>query len=671
MADITQLSDDELREIHSSQSIQSLSDDELLALAGPQVAQQRPPIQRDGQVLKPAYPQPPEMDPDLGRAVAQGATFGYSDELGALAGGEDVESRRASYEEIPVSTRVLGELLGGTLTTVATGGLAAAAPGAANVAQIAAKVPGWLKASGLAGAYGALYGSGTAEEGERLEGAKSGGTTGAVLGAVGYPVIKAAQYLGTEALGGGLWGAARKRWQAPGASAAAKVGQSIARDEMSAQRVAQRLKSLGPQATIADAGGPNVQGLARHTGSVPGPAQNRAQMLLNQRSEQEAVRVNRAIAQGLDPEDYYAAEEGFLNNLRTRAKPLYDEAYEKFQTVMSKPLFKLLESKTGKKAFQEALDLADTEGIPLDAAALKSGKISLQMWDDIKRGFDSLLDKPAYRNELTGRLNTKGHAVDGMRRRLLSELDQATGGVSGVYARARATYAGDAEVLGALKEGRKALNMDPELITKRLEDLSEAGQEAFRSGVARALKDNVERVVDKGSVAGRIFGNAAKRQKIRAAFPDADSYRDLRKALVAEQRFAATRNKVMSGSQTAPRIAESADALTEAGKVGGVIAGTGIGSGNIRPNHPFIMASTFRKVGSALMGKAKEHDLEVARILFNRDPVANKTALDAIFTRSVWDGLPPAVQQKIGQAMLVGAGQQGASAGNAADEFLE
>lgn len=660
MADLSKLSDDELQKLHA---LKSMSDEDLVAKHQGRPGYLSPRTPAEGGGMHPME--------SAARTLGHGASFGYSDELMALAReqmgqGEYeglVQAEREKYEQIPASAKVMGDVVGGTATALAA---PLAIPGKVAQAgsQIAARLPGWLKASGLAGAYGALYGSGTAEEGERLEGAKSGGATGAALGAAGYPIVKGVQYVG-----GKIGESIGKRVRPPGSAARATVGRRAAMDEMTQARMQQRLKDLGPQATLYDAGGPNVQGLGRHVASVPGPAQNRAQILLNQRAQGEAARVNRAVAKGLDPEDYYAAEEGFLNTLRTRAKPLYDEAYTKFQSVTSKPLQRVLQSKTGKKALREAMDIAENEGIPMDVEAIEAGNISLQMWDDIKRGFDSLLDKGAYRNELTGRLNTKGFSVDSMRRRLLKELDQATGGKTGLYAKARATYAGDAEVLGALKDGRKALLKDPEVIAKRLGELSDAGKEAYRSGVARALKDEVSKVPGKGSAAMRIFGNSAKRARIRAAFPDQKSYRELSKALIAEQRFASGRAKAMTGSMTEPRRAESADILREAAGVAGVTAGTQ--AGKVLGAHTLMAAGIGRRVGRALLGEPKAHDLEVAKMLFARDQTANRQIIDKIFEKRIWDSLPEATKKTIGRALMVGAGQQGAAASSAAQEYLE
>src|SRR3546814_159822 len=113
----------------------------------------------------------------------------------------------------------------------------------------------------------------------------------------------------------------------PGSAGQRKVLEAIERDQMTPQKVQARLKALGPQATLADAGGENLTGLARSAAGVPGPAKNRAAMTLNARAEGEATRLTQKINKNLKPKDFFAAEDEFLGNLRNNAREIYGEAY--------------------------------------------------------------------------------------------------------------------------------------------------------------------------------------------------------------------------------------------------------------------------------------------------------------------------------------------------------
>ena len=618
---------------------------------------------------------------DLARAIASGATFGLADEfaarmaaetgMGGQAEGTDYETllaaERARDESMPLSTKIPGQITGGLATAAAAGPIA----GATKLGQAAAKLPGWIKASGLGALWGAGYGFGEAEGDfeERLGPAGSGAAIGGAAGAIGYPVVK-----GLSMAGGSILDALKRRYGAPAASAMAKVRQAMSRDEMSPQRLQQRLGGLGPQATIADVGGKNIGGLARHTASVPGPAQNRATILLNQRAEGEATRLGKSIARGLDPEDYYAAQDAFLQNMRTKAGPVYQAAYQAHPSITSPSLVKILNGQTGKRAVTEAIRLnkmdleRGAQVIDLEKA-VKSGEIPLEAWDDIKRGFDALVEKPLYQNAKTGGYTKAGRGVLKLKSEILSQLDEATGGPGGLYAQARKIYAGEAEALGALRDGRKIFSRDPEQITIAMGKLSEAGKEAYRSGAARAMKDIIAKTADKASAATRLAGNAQKRAQIRAVFPDNKSYRELQQALIAEQRFSQTRGKALAGSMTEPRRAESADALTKAGEVGGVVAGTQ--AGKVIGAHTLMAAGMGRKIGNALIGDPKAHDLEVAKILFSRDPAANQRVLDVLMKTAVWKDLPQTVRSEIGRALLLSAAQQSTRVGEGAEATMD
>ncbi len=645
---------------------------------------------------------------------ASGASFGTVDEMAAfgrstydLATGDITQDQfsdrydqvlgvmRERQKGIDPSIAIPSEIAGGLATAVAAApAVAATVP--ARVAAVAKQLPGWMKAAGLGGAFGGAYGFGTSEGGveERAKGAASGGGLGVLTGGALYPVARGVQY------GVGKVGTAIKARVAPESTARTKVAQAIERDEMTPGKIRSRLSELGPQATIADAGGRNVRALAGDVARTPGPAQNRAEIILTQRAEGEQARIAQAVKRGLDPQDYYAAEDAFLNNLRARSAPLYEKAYAQHQSLTSRALERLLNSKTGQKALKEAADIIENERASgaasyigkvddeITAAArqavgvgksLKRGEkqidlltprgrpkatrkvgqpgvtkgLSLQAWDQIKRGFDALLDSSAYRNEITGKLNTRGHSVNLMRRRLLKELDKLTGGEKGNYSRARATYSGDVEVLSALREGRNMWKMDPEQITRYMAKLSNAGEESFRSGAARAILDVSGKAVDAGSAAGRIFNNSVKRAQIRAVFPDQKSYNLLRKTLVAEQKFTKLQRETLGGSQTQPRQVQHEDALTKLGGMAGVM------SAGVGPGHTLLKAGIFRKIGQSLLGgDVSPHNLAMAKMLINRNQAMNQHVLDTIFDPSVWRGMPEVARKELGRALLLGAGQQ-------------
>src|SRR3546814_99055 len=202
---------------------------------------------------------------------------------------------------------------------------------------------------------------------------------------------------------------------------------------------------------------------------------------------------------------------------------------------------------------KEAADLASIEGRRLSALdpsltaqakeAVKLGLmdpnavpkggigrgITTEAIDDLKRGLDGLIEKET--NQFTGRLNKRGALIAEYKRQLLKEVDE----LNPLYAKARQTYAGDAEVLNALRLGRDFMKLDPEEITRTLADMSAGAQQAYRSGAARAMKDIIDNTPDMESASRRLFGKSATRNRLRAMFPDQETYNDLDRHLLRSE----------------------------------------------------------------------------------------------------------------------------------------
>ena len=139
-------------------------------------------------------PEEPGMPEAFARAMAQGVTFGFSDEItGKLKSmfkgtpyEQEVEKERQAYkaaEEAHPITSTVGEIAGGIVPAIATAPLT----GGFSAAPLAARI-GIGAAEGLA--TGAIYGAGKADK-DTLEEAKSGAGMGALVGGA-IPVVGAA-----------------------------------------------------------------------------------------------------------------------------------------------------------------------------------------------------------------------------------------------------------------------------------------------------------------------------------------------------------------------------------------------------------------------------------------------------------------------------------------------
>ncbi len=294
--------------------------------------------------------------------------------------------------------------------------------------------------------------------------------------------------------------------------------------------------------------------------------------------------------------------------------------------------------------------------------------LSLRTLDQVKKGFDSVLARPKYhRTDLPGSpFNPDGRSLNTMLKSFRAELDRlttpATNRPFGLartsdYATARKIYAGDMEVINALKDGEKILTMRPQEITRYMADLSNAGKQAFRSGGTRAIMDRVEGTGDLLSAANRIFANTSQRGRIRAMFPDGKSYREFRKGMVAEQQFTKTRSEALGGSQTEARQAQRRDMFSRAGEMIGIM------SAGVGPGHTLLKAGVAKTAGNrfvnALLGdNTSAYHLNNAKTLFGRNQAMNQHSLDMLFDPTVWKTMPEVARHNVLRALLAGSTQQ-------------
>ena len=133
---------------------------------------------------------------------ARGASFGFADELAgavsAMTGGDYESARDAwnrkqeQFAEANPATAAGVELVGGLMSGAPAAKAITALDRIRGASQLVSRAPQWVRMAGAGAAPGALYGAGTAEEGERIEGAAVGSTIGAVTGAAAPAALRTA-----------------------------------------------------------------------------------------------------------------------------------------------------------------------------------------------------------------------------------------------------------------------------------------------------------------------------------------------------------------------------------------------------------------------------------------------------------------------------------------------
>ena len=146
-----------------------------------------------------------------------------------------------------------------------------------------------------------------------------------------------------------------------------------------------------------------------------------------------------------------------------------------------------------------------------------------------------------------------------MRDRMLKDMEKA----SPEYGVARAAYAGDSEMLTAMKEGTKIYGM-PELdmrkMIKRFED-SPSEMDAWRAGVSQAMLEKLRSAGPASDPLKALLGKDSE-AKLRRAFKDDDAFDQFKTRLLEESRMLQTEK---AGFR---KTAQDADLDGPAGAVG-------------------------------------------------------------------------------------------------------
>ena len=527
---------------------------------------------------------------NLGRAVGQGLGLGFGDEAIARVRAkmegrpyEDVvrEEREAyqKFQEKHPFTALGTELASGLVPTIGMAmipgaGTPGAAMGAGRMGMAASKLAQYMpkfmtgtmgKAAGTAAATGAVAGAGSETEGNRTSGALTGGATGAVLG----PTVAKGIQLGGQGIKA-VKNAIRPSPNAVEQRATNKVLEAMGRDEMDPTALRDKMladKKLGVNSTIMDAT-PSLSTLGEAVVTRPGPGRKILGTGLNERLEggREAAgaRALKDIGKGVD---YTAQEDKLMGTLRSNANNLYDTAYA-HGSVDDTRILKVLEDDTFKKAFKEAQAISSKEARAAelrgedasrfklndiydqdkDGNLISVGKIpDVRTLDYIKRGIDALIDK-GYKGEGMGK--AEANALKDLRKAYIGVIDENVP----EYAVARAKYAGDMEVLDALRLGRTdylSPKMLPAEAKKLVDGMSEAERDALRAGVAQSLMTKVMDAPQQVNAAQRIIGAPATRKRLEALFQDPNEYKVFEAALQRESELFRNAQDIVRGSRTA------------------------------------------------------------------------------------------------------------------------
>jgi hypothetical protein len=472
------------------------------------------------------------------------------------------------------------------------------------------------KAAGL----GTFAGAGEGDSfDERFKGALVGGGLGGVLGAALPPAIVGAQWAARAAQ--------LPRLRDPERIATEHTAKLMRDAGVTAEEVANRMAAARAAGqvdyTVADAIGHAAERKLDALHKVPGPARENITETLGGRDLNMPDRIGEMVGRKLNaPRTALEESEALIQRASGDAAPLYRQAEQ--VPTWNETIQRIIEDPVAQQGLRHGVELQRLRSLgtdrpfnPTDAQitgfneagdAIITGVPNAQTLHTLKVGLDRMVE--AEMNPVTRRLTARGNAIDGVRRRLLEQMDIE----NPTYRAARQAYSGPMQVENAVRfgqgmptQGRAADNI------RQYAERSPTAQQGIRIGVADKVRGDLERT---GNIPTYLRAKSQKgAQELEAISPYGPA--TLREMLAREEEMQRLSRGILGGSQTAGRLADVAQGPGAAEAFG--VAGQAL-TGNFM--------GALRSGGDALkriaQGESEAQRTAIARALLARagDPAA-------------------------------------------------
>jgi hypothetical protein len=499
------------------------------------------------------------------------------------------------------SSKIAGPVTAGDLTKVAGGIASVRLAPVATIFRGATMLPqvGNALATGLG--YGALYGAGQGEDttSNRLWEASKGAALGGGLGVAAVPVARG--------LGNAVGYVADQFRRTPQALRGYERGavNALARsttDDALAGQYQQRVAELGPEGMLADMG-MNLRGQAGAIANQPGSGQRQIMTALDARRQGAAGRIGQDVDQALGPAanipETVNATQQYYRQQALPHRQQFQQNPVPFTQQLDDTLQLLAQNEPAVIRSAERLAAMDNQSGPQQwfARQMPNGQYQIERvpnaseWDYIKRALDDMGRSPeANLRRIYG----------GLAARVRGQVDEALSPGApqdSPWARARRLEAEDFQIRDAVEQGRGAFNrsLTPDQMRAELYGVGQPPQGGMTppqiAGYGVGARDQVRTIMGNAATAHgenaatgarKALGSDYAREKLDIiAGPQAAG--QLTRRLDAETVFDQTRQGVLGGSPTAPRLAAQAefpnpaarqDAISDVGKksLGGMAA---------------------------------------------------------------------------------------------------
>jgi len=554
------------------------------------------------------------------RLVANGATFGLADKF---AGGMDALTGTApSYDAGVKQQRAQTEAIrtanpGAAAATEAAGGLLGGVGLLKSGITLAGRVgtgmlPRVLGYGAEGAAYGAAHGAGNTysdKAGDYVEAAKTGATTGAMIGG-GLPLLGSAA--------GGLYrtGAA---FLGPRVEGASRGASAMLRGAAQADEQGMRaLPAMGPEAMLVDAG-PAMKGLGQGAGTGTGQGRTDLVTALQTRDAGTAPRILRALDENLGSSPLPSRVESHLSGDRAYMGQEYEAVLDGARAVNTQPLADALEATVvnlrgpAQQAVKRVRGMLDIPGAPGNLDPHPRALLST------RNAIDGMLEgevNPQVIRELT----FARQAVDGELARAVPGIKAVDAPIAEAHRQSSALQRGS-QVLDTGKTAIRPADLASEMQLGALPQGEMVGPSAAPVRLRQGTRAELDRLVGTNAndlnVLERKIGTPQdwNSEKLGTIFGEGPRDRIV-KSLMDNRTFRQSYQDIVQNSQTAQRV-ESAAAMrgAEGGNIPHDTTLTGIGF------------KALNAVAKAISGasNAKTKD-EIGQILASQGPAVQRIA---------------------------------------------
>jgi hypothetical protein len=338
---------------------------------------------------------------------------------------------------------------------------------------------------------------------------------------------------------------------------------------MTAQDAIDIVNSSPKPLTMVDVLGKETRGLAGNVARTPGPARSFVDQFLSVRDKAAPERLKGDVRELLHGGPGAIATTEALMRARSAAgNPAY-EAMRRIENVWSPRLQRFMDDPVMKSGMARGYEIERLEstaanrefnptqlGVDVDAEGnIKMlRKPNMRVLDMGKQGLDSMV--AAERNPVTGKLSSRGVALERFREAYVAELDGLD--TSGAYRAARAAWAGPSKAIDAVKLGRAvfAEGSSPEGNAALVAKLSDAEKEFYRIGVSDMLLEKIRRSGFGADEAKALVKSEWMQGQLRPAFQTQEQFDKFVESVTHERQMFEAGHKLLGGSQTAEREAE-------------------------------------------------------------------------------------------------------------------